>query len=302
MLLAALLLAMPARADDTPATTEPPGDATPKSSLTAINRALTDPVSEVWSVSLVQNNFRLTPGNGSAERWNSHLQFQAAMPVSLTPYLDLVTRPYITLFNSQPHPVPGRPGEIARTTAFGDFVLQQFLVPRREQVGNWLIGVGPTWIFPSGSSKWTSTGKWQVGPAAALGYLSEKWVLAAVFQEWTSFGGSGPVDLHSMSLQPLAALFLPQGWSVGYSGNMLANWTAVGGERFTIPVGLQVGKVLLFGSTPIKVGLAGQWMPVHPKRYGQVWNLQLSLQVLRPKLLTGHVLTDPAGVRLRWQD
>ncbi len=224
------------------------------------------------------------------------------MPISLTPYLDLVTRPYIELFDSHPPPVPGRPGDIDRTTAFGDFVLQQFLVPRREQIGNWILGVGPTWIFPSGSSKWTSSGKWQVGPAAVLGYLSEKWVLAALFQDWRSFGGSRPIDLHSMSLQPIAAYFLPQGWSIGYSGNMLANWTAIGGERFTIPIGLQVGKVVLLGYTPVRLSLAGQWMPVHPTRYGQVWNCQLAIQVMRPKLLKGYVLSDPANVKLRWEE
>ena len=230
LLAASLMVAAAARASDEPVPTQPSVDPARKASLTAINRALTDPVSEVWSIGLAQNNFRLTPGDGRAERWNSRLQFQAAMPISLTSYLDLVTRPYIDLFNSQPHPVPGHPGRVDRSTAFGDIVLQQFLVTRREQVGNWLLGLGPTWILPSGSSKWTSTGKWQVGPAAVVGYLSDKWVLAAVFQDWRSFGGSGPIDLHSMSLQPIAAAFLPQGWSVGYSGNMVANWTAIGGS------------------------------------------------------------------------
>ncbi len=307
MLLTVLLLAPAARGSDEatatePSTTEPAASPTPTASLTAINKALTDPVSELWSLSLVQNNFRLSPGGGSSERWNSRLQFQGAMPISLTPYLDLVTRPSIELFNSQPHPVPGQPGAIDRTAAFGDMVLQQLLVPRREQVGNWLLGVGPTWIFPSGSSKWTSTGKWQVGPTAVLGYLSGKWALAAVFQDWHSFGGSGPIDLHSMSLQPIAAYFLPEGWSVGYSGNMLANWTAIGNDRFTIPVGLQVSKVVLLGSTPVKIGLAGQWMPVHPTRFGQVWNVQLAVQVLRRKLVKGYVLSDPANVKFRWED
>jgi hypothetical protein len=27
-----------------------------------------------------------------------------------------------------------------------------------------------------------------------------------------------------MNLQPFAALFFEEGWSVGYSGNILANW------------------------------------------------------------------------------
>jgi hypothetical protein len=221
------------------------------------------------------------------------------MPFSITPNLDLITRPYVELFNSQPHPAPGKPGELDRTTAVGDIVLLQLLVPRREWIGNWLLGVGPTWVLPTGSSQWTSSGKWQVGPAGILGYLSEKWILAALVQDWKSFGGSGPLELSSMSLQPIATYFLPHGWSVGYSGTLLANWNQGVTDRYTIPVGLQIGKVVLFGSTPVKIALAGQWMPVHPDRFGQAWNVQLLLQVLRPKLVRG-TLSDPSSLRLRW--
>jgi hypothetical protein len=318
LLIAASLRAAAAWASDDAAPPEPVGDAgatateaagsaaqeaderaRAKASLTAINKSLTDPLSEVWSIALAQNNFRITPGIGEDDRWNSRLQFQAAMPIALTASLDLITRPYVELFNSQPHPVPGNPTELDRTTALGDIVLLQLLVPRRDWVGNWLLGVGPTWVFPSGSSKWTSSGKWQVGPAAVFGYLSEKWILAALFQDWESFGGSGPLELSSMSLQPIAAYFLPNGWSIGYSGNMLANQSSGVMDRYTIPVGLQVGKVVLFGSTPVKIALGGQWMPVHPARFGQVWNIQLFLQVLRPKLLRG-TLSDPSSLRLRW--
>src|SRR5262245_18087112 len=167
-------------------------------------------------------------------------------------------------------------------------------------MGNWIVGVGPTWIFPSGTSTWTSTGKWQVGPAGVLGYLSENWILAALVQDWRSFACPGPVALHSMSVQPIASYFFPSGWNVGYSGNMLANWTSVTRDRYTIPVGLQVGKVVRFGSTHVKVALAGQWMPIHPVHFGQVWNAQLVIQVLRPKLVDG-TLSDPANLRFRWE-
>jgi len=319
LLITALFRAAAAWASDDAAPPEPVGDASAtateapgstaqeadekaraKASLTAVNKSLTDPLSEVWSIALAQNNFRLTPGNGADDRWNSRLQFQAALPISLTPSLDLITRPYIDLFNSQPHPVPGNPTELDRATGLGDIVLLQLLAPRREWLGNWLLGVGVTWVFPSGTSQWTSSGKWQVGPAAVFGYLSEKWILAALVQDWESFGGSGPLEVKSTSVQPVAAYFLPNGWSIGYSGNLLANRTTGVTGRYTVPVGLQVGKVVLFGSTPVKFALSGQWMPVHPARFGQVWNVQLFLQVLRPKLLRG-TLSDPASLRLRWE-
>jgi hypothetical protein len=296
-----LLLAARARADDQPGPPEPSLEEARKKSLTAINKVLTDPVSEAWSIAFQQNDFRISPGIDHGERWRSNLLFQGALPVALNPYWDLITRPSIALFASVPHPNPEDPAEIDRTTAFGDIVLLQLFAPRRELTQRWLVGIGPTWIFPTGVSRWTTAGKWQVGPGAVFGYLSDTWILAALFQNWTSFGGSGPRATNSMNLQPIAAYFFPNGWSVGYSGNILADWKASATNAYTVPIGLQVGKVTIFGPFPMKVALAAQWMPVHPALFGEVWNAQFFVQILRPKLLRGY-LSDPASLRFRWEE
>jgi hypothetical protein len=296
-----LFLTARAGADDQAAPPAPSPEEARRKALTAINKALTDPVSEVWSIAFQQNDFRISPGIDHGQRWNSNLLFQGALPVALNPHWDLITRPSITLFASLPHPQPDDPANMDRTTAFGDIVLLQLFAPRRELTQRWLMGLGPTWIFPTGVSQWTTTGKWQVGPAAVFGYLSDKWILAALFQNWTSFGGSGPRATNSMNLQPIAAYFFPNGWSIGYSGNILANWKASATNAYTVPIGLQVGKVTILGPLPLKVSLAVQWMPVHPALFGQVWNAQLFVQILRPKLLRGY-LSDPATLRFRWEE
>ena len=78
-----------------------------------------------------------------------------------------------------------------------------------------------------------------------------------------------------MNLQPIAAYFLPDGWSIGYSGNVLANWKNRAGSDFTVPIGIGVSKVHKLGKLPVKFGLGVQWMAVQPDRYGQKWNVQL---------------------------
>jgi len=103
-LLLGLLFAAGARAGDQPSGVEPSPEETHKKSLTAINKALTDPVSEAWSIAFQQNNFRISPGLDHGERWSSNLLFQGALPVALNPYWDLITRPSIALFASLPHP------------------------------------------------------------------------------------------------------------------------------------------------------------------------------------------------------
>jgi hypothetical protein len=284
----------------------PPAEAS--ASLDDINKKLSNPVSNLWSITLQQNNFVLkyqlprsledvaTGNTRDGERWSSNLIFQPVLPVSITEEWNLITRPVIPLVVSQPHPERNDPLDIGRTTAFGDIALLQLLSPSDTLVGNWLLGLGPTWIFPSAGSDFTGQGKYQVGPAAVVGYLSEKWIAGALVQNWLSFAGDDDRDTtNGMNLQPFAAYFLRDGWSVGYSGNVLANWEASGDDVWTVPIGVSVSKVLKIGKLPLRVGLAGQYMPIHPDEFGQKWNIQVTLSPVLPKLIRGN-LADPASL------
>lgn len=297
------ILASPVRAEQ-PAPDAPTAEEQAQAhreALRAISKALTDPVSETWSVGLQSSNFRIDPGLGRESRWSSDLLLTGAFPIAISPDWNFITRTSMFLLHSQPHPQPHDPMELERTTAFGDIVLLQLLAPSKDLVGGWLLGAGPAWIFPSGTSRWTTTGKWQVGPAAVVGYLSEKWILGALVENFQSFAGSGPNDTNAMNIQPIAGYFFHGGWSVGYSGNILANFnSALPEDRWTVPIGVQVGKVTLLGTVPVKIALDAQWMPVHPDRFGQTWSVGLVIQAVRPKLLRGY-LSDPSTLRFRWE-
>ena len=96
-----------------------------------------------------------------------------------------------------------------------------------------------------------------------------------------------------MNLQPIAAYFLPNGWSIGYSGNVLANWRAQNsGDVWTVPIGVAVNKVVKLGKLPVKIGLAGQYMPIHPETFGQKWNIQVSFTPVIPKLVKGELFGE----------
>jgi len=264
--------------------------------LGEINKQLTNPVSSLWSITFQQNNFVLDPGNGQAERWSSNLLFQPVLPIAISPDWNLITRPVVPLFVSAPHPdpQPSNPTHIGRSTAFGDITLLQLVSPSPELAGNWLLGLGPTWQFPTAGSSPTGSGKYQVGPGALVGYLSDKWIAGVLFQNWWSFAGkdSRP-STNSMNLQPFLSYFLPHGWSIGYSGNVLANWKNASSDTWTVPLGIQIAKVVKFGKLPVRFGLAGQWMPVQPDSFGQKWNIQLVVSPVLPKLVKGY-LTKPS--------
>jgi len=90
-----------------------------------------------------------------------------------------------------------------------------------------------------------------------------------------------------MNLQPVAAYFLPKGWSIAYSGNVLANWRANGGDVWTVPVGIGIGKVMKLGPLPVKLALGVQYMVHHPDNFGQEWDIQLAVTPVIPNLVKG---------------
>jgi len=248
-------------------------------SASELNRELTNPVSSIWSISNQFNNFELNNG-----QWNNNWNFQPVLPVSLTKDWNLITRPVMPFYNIVPHETS--PGEFARDAGLGDLALVELLSPAHS--GNWLLGAGPTAIFPTATSGFTGQGKWQLGPTLLIGYLTKEFILGVFPQQWWSIGGEhGRPDTNQMNLQPIAAIFFGEGWSLGYSGNILANWNAPSGNVWTVPVGLGLGKVVKFGRLPVKFQLAIQYMPVHPSISGQEWNAQVQITPVLPKLIKG---------------
>jgi hypothetical protein len=248
-------------------------------SASELNRELTNPVSSIWSIANQFNNFELNNG-----QWNNNWNFQPVMPVSLTKDWNLITRPVMPFYNIVPHETS--PGEFARDAGLGDLALLELLSPAHS--GNWVLGAGPTAIFPTATSGFTGQGKWQLGPSAVVGYLTKEFFIGVFPQQWWSIGGEhGRPDTNQMNLQPIASLFFGEGWSIGYSGNILADWNAPSEDVWTVPIGLALSKVVKFGRLPVKLQLAVQYMPVHPRISGQEWNVQVSVTPVLPKLIKG---------------
>jgi hypothetical protein len=244
-----------------------------------LNRELTNPVSSLWSISNQFNNFELNNG-----QWNNNWNFQPVLPVSLTKDWNLITRPVMPFYNIVPHETS--PGEFARDAGLGDLTLLELLSPANS--GNWVLGAGPTAIFPTATSHFTGQGKWQLGPSVVVGYLTKEFFIGVFPQQWWSIGGEhGRPDTNQMNLQPIATIFFGEGWSFGYSGNILADWTAPSEDVWTVPVGLGLGKVVKLGRLPVKIQLAVQYMPVHPRISGQEWNVQVQITPVMPKLIKG---------------
>ena len=260
---------------------------TADNSAAEASKQAANPLASVWLMQFQQNNTWIGMPENDENRIQSNLQFQPLMSIKLADDWSLVTRPVLTLFNTTPF--QDQTGKDMRVTAFGDTTLALAVSPGHRLVGNWLLAAGPTFIFPTATDSRIGQDKWQVGPAAAIGYVGKNFVTYVFPQQWFSVGGDGP-RTRQMLLIYAFVYTLPKGWTVGTNPNMFVDWEASSGNKLTFPVGLQVGKLRKLGPLPVKFDVQVQYYAVRPQFNSPKWNLQFQVTPILPALIKRKVL------------
>ncbi len=178
-------------------------------------------------------------------------------PESLLPFAQLV-RPTFTVVT-----VPSSRG--GTRTEFGDLPLFDIAVlpwPDRQTTGL-MMGVGPTFVFPTATSKSAGQGAWQAGPAFGAIYGGIPGLLVGfVVQNPISFAYTSPnrPPQNTLQIQPVLALHL---WDKWYLRSAEANWM-IGWRRHyptTLPISLGLGRTIVRpGLPPMSIFVTGQWM------------------------------------------
>ena len=225
-----------------------------------INRRVTDPVSDTWSIKL-ENDVQLLDLEQHGTEVENVLKLQPTMPILVGERFKLIVRPELTLVDDKPY--TDKAGALRRTTGFGDTILDLVLSPRGTP---WRLALGPTFVFPTGNLEQTGQGKWQLGPAGVFGYHTSTWLAGFIGQQWFSYAGDADrKDVSELHLQYLAYWFFGDGWSIGTDPTLKVNWNAVAGQQVTFPLGPSIGKVVKLGGTlPVKLELDLTYVPVRP--------------------------------------
>ena len=150
-------------------------------------------------------------------------------------------------------------------TEFGDLPVFDVAVlpwPDRQKTGL-LIGVGPTFVFPTATSRSAGQGAWQAGPAFGAIYAGIPGLLIGfIAQNPVSFAYTSPdrPPQNTFELQPVLALHL---WHEWYLRSAEANWT-MGWHRHSptmLPLSIGIGRTLVRPDLPpMSFFITGQWM------------------------------------------
>ena len=232
-----------------------------------------NPVSDLISVPFESNfNFGVGP--------NDDLQYilyvQPVVPFRLSEDWNLITRTIIPLID-QPELGPG----VGDVFGLGDIQLSQFLSPAKSGALIW--GIGPIVQFPTATDDALGSDKWSAGPTAAALTIRGPWVAGALVNHLWSFAGDDDrADVNQTLIQPIVNYNLPGGWFLSSVPYITANWEKDGDDRWTVPIGIGVGKVHRFGTQPVSLQLTPYYNVVRPDDAAE-WTLQFRINLLFPK-------------------
>ena len=258
-------------------------------------RKLANPLGDVWAL-FARFSLGFADGNANPAdpKIGGQMLFQPILPVPLygegAKKWNLITRPTIPVLFSEPIPT-GR-GTVDHKAGLGDIHLPTVIAP---PTGNLILGAGPAFLFPTSTDDALGRGQWGVGPAAVLGYRTDKAIFGAFGQYYfgTGFHGDrqpGERDASYMNLLYFAFLDLPDAWQVGFNPTITYDHRAPSGNRWNVPVGLMVAKTTRVGRLPTKLALGVEYSVVTQDVYGDRAKLVLEVTPVIPALIRRSLL------------
>lgn len=230
----------------------------PDLSAESLEQSFTDPLTTLPQL-LIRDGY--SPANYGTNVQTNELLVRPLIPripaVSLLPVPQLI-RPTFSMVT-----VPSLRG--GSRTEFGDMSVFDVAVlpwPGRKKTGL-LVGVGPTFVFPTASSDSAGQGAWQAGPTLGVIYRGiPGFLVGFVAQNPISFAYTSDLrpPQNTLLIQPVMALHL---WRQWYLRSAEATWT-IGWHRNSptmIPLSLGIGRTLVAPDLPpMSLFVTGQWM------------------------------------------
>jgi hypothetical protein len=252
-----------------------PLSAAEQQSAEDLAKKVQNPVADLISVPF-QNNFNFDVGPEDDLQYV--LNIQPVIPISLSKSLNLITRTIVPIISQ-----PGFTPDQDRTTGLGDIQFTAFLSPAKSEGLIW--GIGPIVQFPTNSSDRLGNDRWGLG-ASAVGLRLSKgspWVYGVLINNVWSVGGSGSDPSYSnFLLQPFVNYNFPGGFYLVSAPIITADWKADSGDRWTVPLGGGVGKIVQIGRLPVNFQLQAFNNVAKPDN-GADWQLRFQFQFLFPK-------------------
>jgi hypothetical protein len=253
------------------------GRASPPLSDTELSKESENPVTRMITLPL---RYEAEFNDGPTKRVKDTFEIdQAVLPFMLNNDWALITR---TKF-----PAVSQPPKKLREdweSGLGNGYTTFFLSPEHGTSFFW--GAGPVLYYPSATNKALGVNKWGSGPSVAfLKKDAGPWVWGVVVNNIWSFGGppNSSDRTDSLLLNPVISYHFSNGWSVGSSPNITANWLSKNGHKWTVPIGGGIQKVFRLGGQHMKLSVDAYYNAIRAEAGNDTSLVEVTLTLLFPR-------------------
>jgi hypothetical protein len=264
---------------------ESPDEATQADQLA---KQLSNPIASLISVPFQANeDWGFGPtGNG----YKFTLNFQPVIPISINKDWNMIVRTIVPIvsqhdlffFANLPKDSPLQPQNRSQD-GLSDTTQSFFFSPKKPGPFGLIWGLGPVFLYPTGTHPFLGTGTFSIGPTVVvLKQMGGLTAGALMNQLWSVVIEEHRSSLSQMFLQPFAAYTTKTHTTFTLSTESTANWNNTPGDaKWTVPLIFQISQILKIGKQPISLQIGGKYYADSP-RYGPDWGVRFALTLLYP--------------------
>jgi hypothetical protein len=251
-------------------------------------KELANPIASLISVPFQANeDWGFGPtGNG----YKFTLNIQPVVPISISKDWNLIVRTILPIvsqhdlfyFANLPKDSPLQPQNRSQD-GLSDTTQSFFLSPKKPGPFGLIWGLGPAFLYPTGTHPLLDTGTFSIGPTVVvLKQIGGLTAGALMNQLWSVIISEHRSSVSQMFLQPFAAYTTKTHTTFTISTESTANWNASSDDgKWTVPVIFQISQILKIGKQPISIQIGGKYYADTP-RYGPNWGVRFNFTLLYP--------------------
>jgi len=249
-------------------------------------KQLANPIASLISVPFQANeDFGYGPSHNG---YKFTLNIQPVIPISISKDWNLILRTIVPIVsqhdlfyieNLQKNS-PLQPQNRSQD-GLSDTTQSFFFSPKKPGPFGLIWGLGPVFLYPTGTHPFLGTGTFSVGPTVVvLKQMGGLTAGALMNQLWSVAIEEHRSSLSQMFLQPFIAYTTKTHTTFTLSSELTANWNNTPGDaKWTVPLIFQISQILKIGKQPISLQIGGKYYADSP-RYGPDWGVRFALTLL----------------------
>src|SRR5438034_8416654 len=229
-------------------------------------KQLANPISSLISVPFQANeDFGYGPSHNG---YKFTLNIQPVIPISISKDWNLILRTILPVVSQHdlfyvdnvPKNSPLQPQNRSQD-GLSDTTQSFFFSPKKPGPFGLIWGIGPAFLYPTGTHPFLGTGTFSIGPTVVVLKQMGGWTMGALMNQlWSVVIEEHRSSLSQMISQPFCSYTTKTHTTFTLSTESTANWNNTPGDaKWTVPLIFQISQILKIGKQPISLQIGGKY-------------------------------------------